>query len=610
MKNKFKILIAFVFVFITTKNIYAQAGTPDPTFGIGGTIRENTFNGYGYSIMLPDEKILVIGSYGGLCLDRFNTDGSYDESFGMNGRSSISLKGKLAGVENNKTYSLLDDGKIVCAAMYYPTGVFGKLNLAVVRTDSIGNLDSSFGNNGFDTLELDNATIATGLVVQPDGKIVISGDVKKSAYDEKRTFICRYMPDGGLDPSFGVGGIVITTYTNATNSNSLIINAAGKLIRGSNNNIYDTHSSFMLESFNTDGSKDISFGENGVAKYIFGLGQDGYWNSVMYMMAQQPDGKITCCGESGKGDEESMALCRFNIDGSIDGSFGEGGGIIVPFKNNSNTVSKVYELCFQPDGKIITIAGIHESSLRGINLVRYTSSGQIDPTFGENGYGGVNNDTADIGASSIHLLSNGKIFTTGQLLTYIGQKTYTLLARFNNDNVLAAHFKDLKAIRENDAITISWQTLNEDNTKSFTVERSGNGKDFLGITTLPAKHAAGNAYSYTDKNPLNGDNYYRIKENAANGTNTYSQILKVTFADSQTISLYPNPAKNTVTLKGLNINATATIKITDMQGREISKQNFSNTSSTTLSIKTLAQGSYFILVEQEGKLTKLRLVKE
>ncbi len=608
MKNIFKILFAIVFVLLIKQNLYAQAGTLDPTFGVGGLVVENTYNLASHSIILADGKILLIGEYGGLCLDRFNPDGTYDESFGVNGRYSIGMNGKLVGSQY-KAFALLNDGKIIVSARYYPTGISGNINLALVRINSNGSLDSSYGINGLDTLELDTYTTATGLVVQPDGKIVISGDVQKHEYDEKRTFICRYMPDGGLDPSFGEGGIVVTTYAYATHSNSLIINAAGKLIRGSTNDLY-SNSSFMLESFNTDGSMDESFGENGVAKYVFGQGQGGSWNTIMFMMAQQPDGKITCCGESGKNDEESMALCRFNADGSIDGSFGESGGIIVPYKNNSNTFSKAYELCFQPDGKIITIVGLRSNPLKGINLVRYTSLGQLDPTFGENGYSSIYLDTANISASSIHLLGNDKILTTGQLVPQIGPGSLTLLARYNGDNVLASNFKEVKAIQENDNITITWQTLNESNTKSYTVERSNNAKDYAGINTIPARHAATNSYSYTDKNPLYGDNYYRIKENAANGSFTYSQTLKVVFENNGNISLYPNPAKNTVTIKGLDKNATAVIKISDMNGREISKFNFSNTSTETLSIKALAQGSYFILVEQNGKVTKLRLVKE
>ncbi|MFZ1798665.1 MAG: T9SS type A sorting domain-containing protein, partial [Chitinophagaceae bacterium] len=155
----------------------------------------------------------------------------------------------------------------------------------------------------------------------------------------------------------------------------------------------------------------------------------------------------------------------------------------------------------------------------------------------------------------------------------------------------------------------TWQTLNESGTKSFTVERSGNANDYAGINTVPAKGVASN-YSYTDKNPLSGTSYYRIRENAANGTNTFSPVVNVVFNDNGVISLYPNPAKNTVTVKGLNKNSTATIRITDMNGREISKQNFIQSSTATLNIRALAQGSYFMLVEENGKVTKLRMVKE
>ncbi|MFZ1798966.1 MAG: T9SS type A sorting domain-containing protein, partial [Chitinophagaceae bacterium] len=576
--NAFFILIA---IFFCNLNLYAQAGTLDPTFGDGGMIIENTYNSNSHSIILPDGKILLIGEYAGLGIDRFNPDGSYDESFGINGRYSISLNGKLSGPDN-KTFALLDDGRIICATRYFPKGYTGnKLDMGLVRLKANGTLDSSFGVNGLDTLELDIITRATGLVVQPDGKIVISGDVQKNVYNEKRTFICRFMPDGGLDPTFGEEGIVVSTYAYATLSNSLVINAAGKLIRGSTYDLYGGRAPFMLESFNSDGSQDADFGKNGVAKYVFGDGQGGTWNNGMFMMAQQTDGKLVCTGESGRNENIFMALCRFNADGSVDASFGDGGGIIVPYKN-SDVYS--YELCFQPDGKIITLAFAIIYPFPGITLVRYTSSGQLDPSFGKNGISAVYNDTAHIGASSVHILSDGKIFTTGQLTTYIGQKTYTLLARFNNDNVLAANFKEVKASQNNEAITISWQTLNESGTKSFTVERSSNANDFVGINTVPAKGVASN-YSYTDKHPLSGTSYYRIRENAANGTNTFSPVVKVVFNDNGIISLFPNPAKNTVTVKGLNKNTIATIRITDMNGREINKQNFQQSSSATLNIR-------------------------
>ena len=603
MKNIFKILIIIFSFYVKLQTVYAQAGTLDPTFGNGGLLVQPTVNGNEMSIMQPDGKIIIVGSNIGASFDRFNPDGSYDQSFGTNGRLNITLNGKLSGPQF-KTFALLEDGKIICAALYLqkPTS---KMSVGIIRVNPNGTQDSSFGNNGLDTLELDNTTRVTGLVVQPDGKIVISGDVQRNEYDEKRTFISRLMPDGGLDPTFGEGGTVITTYTNATNSNSLMINSAGKLIRGSTYNKYNEHAAYMLECFDTNGNKDISFGENGAAKYIFGEGQSGDWYNIMEGAIMQTDNKIVCFGESGK-DYIEMAICRFNSNGTIDENFGENGSSIVPYRDHQFV--GVLGIDIQADGKILIGGGGGEPFLNLV-LVRYLINGQLDPNFGDNGIVSIVNDTASMGASSVHSLPDGKILTTGRI-SPIGPDAYTLLARFKGDNVLATHFKNVKAVENKEGISISWQTLNESNTQSYTVERSGNAQDYRDIANIPAKGQTENSYNYTDKNPLAGDNYYRIRENARNGTVSYSQTLKVNFIQSGVLSLYPNPAKSTVTVKGLDKNSASVIKIMDMQGREISSQHFDRVSTATLNIRSLAQGAYFVQITQGEKVVRLKMVKE
>ncbi len=167
------------------------------------------------------------------------------------------------------------------------------------------------------------------MVVQPDGKIVASGDLRKSQYDEQRLFMYRLMPDGGLDPSFGEGGIVVSKHALATNSRALILRPNGKLILGSTFNVYGQIPSYQLESFNPDGSVDEGFGLNGKAKFTFGkVAQDTAWFTDMIAMVLQPDGKIVCAGNGGKGYWH-MALCRFNEKGLIDESFGDGYGVII-----------------------------------------------------------------------------------------------------------------------------------------------------------------------------------------------------------------------------------------------------------------------------------------
>ena len=600
MKTIKSFLFFWVMLLLLIQKTNAQPGTLDTSFGKGGVVSYDTMTDNSDALIQPDGKIVELSSsFHGYSIKvrRFNPDGTFDSTFGIYGQASIVFPGFL--LPHN--IAIQEDGKIVFTGDYLSNG---HTNVGITRCNVDGSIDSSFGNNGFDTIFLDNITFATGLAIQQDGKIVVSGDLRKNIYDDERTFISRRLPNGGPDPSFGNEGNVVNHYNVSINSIALLIRPNGKLVIGSTFNTFSEHASYMLASFNPDGSVNSSFGENGIAQYIFGEGQSETWNSLMESMALQPDGKIVCVGISGT-DDPLMAICRFNEDGTTDLGFGENGSLITPYLDYHNMY--VNDVAIQPDGKIVTSGVSWKWSYTPFTLLltRYTSDGHLDPVFGKEGISAIDTPSG-MSANHVFILPDGKIFTSGAF-----DGPIICMARFNGgDNVLASNFKEVKAIQENEAITITWQTLNENNTKSFTVERSNNAKDFVGISTIPAKHAAGNNYSYTDKNPLYGDNYYRIKENAANGTNTYSQTLKVNFENNNIISLYPNPAKNTVTIKGLDKNATAVIKITDMNGREISKQNFSNTSSTTLSIRALAQGSYFVLVEQNGKVTKLRMMKE
>ncbi|MFZ1799468.1 MAG: T9SS type A sorting domain-containing protein [Chitinophagaceae bacterium] len=603
MKKLFKIIILFFLLIIVTNRIFSQAGTLDQTFGNNGILSNDSFSPANSCAIQPDGKIIVAGKNlsNDFLLWRFMPDGSLDESFGIGGKITHAIGDKLSTTYAMK---LQPDGKIIATGEFNPST--NKVDASIIRLMPDGKLDSSFGVNGLDTLHINDLNYPLGIVSQEDGKIIIDGITTNTLGIAKTAFLARFMPNGGLDPSFGIEGIVTTDYLSAIEIVALVIRPDGKLVTGGSLNIFGGNSPYMLSSYNTDGSVDESFGVNGRAQFIFGQG--GIWNNALHAIALQPDGKIVCTGITGKGDEISMGLCRFNINGSIDESFGETGGTITPYYGEPESRN----ITIQPDGKILTVGDVQEfiNEKNKVLLARYNENGKLDPTFAENGIAGIYVDTIYDGASGsfVNVVAENKILVTGTCGCGDGH-SHIYFARFNGDNVLAANFKEVKANQNNEAITITWQTLNESGTKSFTVERSNNANDYAGINTVPAKGVASN-YSYTDKNPLSGTSYYRIRENAANGTNTFSPVVKVVFNDNGIISLYPNPAKNTVTVKGLDKNTTATIRITDMNGREISKQNFTQSNTATLNIRALAQGSYFVLVEENGKVTKLRIVKE
>ena len=596
MKKQYIFFILLLSICLFSNSfVFAQAGTLDPSFGNNGIVYNDDFDPGDYSLQ-SDGKILVAG-YANF-IERFNEDGSKDLSFGNNGTVIIPVL-RLATFTGIET---LNDGKILASGSIQSDD-YSHFNIILVLCFPDGRVDSSFGENGIVFTDYGVNFYNRSMTIQTDGKIVITGERSTNVNDLNKTFVIRYNTDGTLDNSFGNEGKVITEYEIEVNSRKIIVQADGKILTSGTYGFLEYSPNFIVTRYKPDGKMDNSFGENGIAlSGVFGVNPQGYWYTDMHDMVLQPDNKIIIGGKTGTNGQFNTGLCRFNSDGSLDMSFGIEGKVITSV---GNFQTPTYGIALQPDGKIIAGGEYSTKSQSYIyfSMFRYQPNGMLDSSFGENGRVTTPEAGKYAGAEKVILQPDQKILLLGAANDGFS------IARYFNDNVLAANFKDVKAAQNNEAITITWQTLNESGTKSFTVERSMNASDYVGINTVPAKGVASN-YSYTDKNPLDGISYYRITENAANGTNTFSPVVKVVFNDNGVISLFPNPAKNTVTVKGLNKNVTAVIKITDMQGREISSQNFTQSSSATLNIRALAQGTYFVQVAQEGKVVRLKMVKE
>ena len=272
MKYFNKIIISFLLIFIVNQKAFSQAGTPDLSFGESGVVILDAYSFGDASLPLSDGKTLVMG--GGLTepviIWRFNIDGSLDQSFGINGRIGYSFERALTEIHGIKQQV---DGKILITMEY--NSPMGGIDASVLRFKYDGSLDSSFGIDGFDSAHISSYNYPSGIVVQNDGKIVIAGQAENVVGVPKSAFLARFMPNGGLDPSFGTDGIVITYYSGKTPIVDLAIRPDGKILTGGTFGGTGFHPSYQVESYNTDGSVDESFGVNGIARYIFGEGQSG-----------------------------------------------------------------------------------------------------------------------------------------------------------------------------------------------------------------------------------------------------------------------------------------------------------------------------------------------
>ncbi len=156
-----------------------------------------------------------------------------------------------------------------------------------------------------------------------------------------------------------------------------------------------------------------------------------------------------------------------------------------------------------------------------------------------------------------------------------------------------------------------WQITTELNNKYFAVERSSNAINYSSIAQVNSA-ATGTAikeYFYTDKLPVAGTNYYRLKQVDTDGKYTYSKVISLSFLKPGTIQLFPNPAKEQLTVKGLNAAVTSTIAVLDIQGKPLLHFT-AKAAAYSFSINKLAAGTYLVRVKDDNGIAVQKFVKQ
>ena len=151
-------------------------------------------------MLQPDGKILTagIGSTGGI-VSRFLPNGSPDVSFGNGGLVSFQFG---TGSNTLNAIALQADGKIVVAGGF-------STKIGVARLLPNGALDPTFGTAGKAVANIDNNSAATAVVIDANGKIIVTAQSKVSGSTDTRTAVFRFLPNGVLDPSFSNDGIAV-----------------------------------------------------------------------------------------------------------------------------------------------------------------------------------------------------------------------------------------------------------------------------------------------------------------------------------------------------------------------------------------------------------------
>ena len=179
----------------------------------------------------------------------------------------------------------------------------------------------------------------------------------------------------------------------------------------------------------------------------------------------------------------------------------------------------------------------------------------------------------------------------------LGENRFEIVMRSNS--ALPATFLNVTAAQKNAGIEVIWNTANEVNMNCYDVEESTDGINFAKATTVAAKNAATNNYTWFDATVVNGDNFYRIKSVEKNGAAKYSNIVKVKIGAKGTeFTVYPNPVKGgVVSLQMSNVNkGIYTVKIYNNIGQEVASKTINHAGgSATQTIdlgKAIATGTY------------------
>ena len=289
-------------------------------------------------------------------LIKYNPDGTPDSGFGANGIALIGFEGhanradamdlqqdgKIILVGGSEQISINDYGNFVAV----------RLNANGTKDLGFGNDGRIHYNIGTTFRETDpTEDFAQAVIVQPDGKILLGGSNSVSAAETGGAALIRLNTDGTLDTSFGNNGRVITSFDSHMTVTSVSLLPDGKIVASG---VYffndDSNEKIVVLKYDANGAPDVTFGNEG--KLIL---DGGYDEPVFFSYTSiiQPDGKILVSGWGNKDNNQDenfdAFIIRLNANGSIDTSFGDNGYLWSGF--GLDLISN--DLLLQPDGKLL-----------------------------------------------------------------------------------------------------------------------------------------------------------------------------------------------------------------------------------------------------------------
>lgn len=287
-----------------------------------------------------------------------------------------------------------------------------------------GDLDRSFGQDGVAIVDFGADTLATGLALDAEGRIVLGGTVESGGASGTDFAIARLTHDGAPDAGFSFDGrttVAVGSGTALDGTYNTIVQSDGKIVvigEGPDTDVSLDDSDFKLVRLNTDGTLDASFSGDGKAYVAFDLG--GTNDDRALDAVQLPNGKLIVVGGAEVAtDDTDIAVVRLNVDGSRDTSFDSDGRVTFSFGLDPAFPRDLASSVALDENGNLLVAGSAEKGgpiANDFAIARLTPAGALDPNFGGDGLVTIAFDLGDTLEDTVLELivaPDGSIFATG-----------------------------------------------------------------------------------------------------------------------------------------------------------------------------------------------------
>ena len=419
-KSALSLLSGSIFFALTIMNAcLANAQALDSSFGAGGKVEAS----FGVSVapsdatLQPDGKIVVVGTTDNFQIAsqvfgvvRFLPNGSLDTTFGNQGTAMTAFTNFI---NTPNAVAIQPDGKIIVAGEMQTSD--GSINrFAIARFNPNGSLDSTFGSGGKVTTEFFSVTsggvreAADVILLQPDNKIIVAGVAIPGARIPAKSALVRLNPNGTFDPAFGTGGKVAVNAIGMITALALL----------SNGQILALNNVGGIAQFDSQGNLAPAV-TSGTIAATANNALSAFQSNGRYLIAGGARGATL--------KDIDITAISFNPTGSIDHTFNSP---VFDFGQEAPTAHDVAQvIAIQPDGKLVIGGLSFVNSVAVFGLARLNTNGSLDSTFGNGGVLTTRFEGSDQ-VTSVIIQPDGKILAIGEAFDSSTSQGNLALARY------------------------------------------------------------------------------------------------------------------------------------------------------------------------------------